>query len=137
MGNTQPIAILSRAYQAVRFMCLRDFDMAPELLVNGVPYENFIGEKIDAKQKFAYVHTHLFYILMELLKNAARASVERAKLENPGKERPEISAIRVFVPEEQKRNRLVKLADRGGGMNREVLSHAFSYFFSTAKERPS
>jgi len=88
--NTQPITILTRAYAAARFMCMRDFQMAPDLLVNGVAHDDFLAEKIAVtkQHRFAYVHTHLFYIFLELVKNAARASIEQAnagkgKLESP------------------------------------------------------
>eukprot|EP00747_Dinoflagellata_sp_TGD_P078711 gnl/TRDRNA2_/TRDRNA2_160196_c0_seq2.p1 gnl/TRDRNA2_/TRDRNA2_160196_c0~~gnl/TRDRNA2_/TRDRNA2_160196_c0_seq2.p1 ORF type:complete len:253 (-),score=36.51 gnl/TRDRNA2_/TRDRNA2_160196_c0_seq2:9-767(-) len=37
-AGCQPIGILSKAYVAARFMCLRDFKVAPELLVNGLPH---------------------------------------------------------------------------------------------------
>merc|ERR1719223_780301 len=78
-----PITILGDAYRAARFMCLRDFKVSPELYVNGVPYDEYVlrAESL-ADQRFPYVHTHLFYIFLELLKNAARASVERACLES-------------------------------------------------------
>merc|ERR1719188_1709366 len=80
--NTQPITILSRAYVAARFMCMRDFQMAPDLKVNGVMHDEYILSEVSRSQHFPYVHTHLFYIFLELVKNAARASIERAQMEN-------------------------------------------------------
>eukprot|EP00425_Heterocapsa_triquetra_P023060 CAMPEP_0195107920 /NCGR_PEP_ID=MMETSP0448-20130528/82785_1 /TAXON_ID=66468 /ORGANISM="Heterocapsa triquestra, Strain CCMP 448" /LENGTH=346 /DNA_ID=CAMNT_0040144407 /DNA_START=25 /DNA_END=1061 /DNA_ORIENTATION=- len=140
--NTQPIAILSRAYNAARFMCLRDFQMAPELLVNGELHEEFLLRDVSTQQHFPYVHTHLFYIFLELVKNAARATIERAQMEaaaGPPGRKPLLPAIQITVPEEQAtwdKARCVKLADRGSGMNRKVLSKAFCYFFSSVKARP-
>mmetsp|Transcript_12180 Transcript_12180/g.32155 ORF Transcript_12180/g.32155 Transcript_12180/m.32155 type:complete len:400 (-) Transcript_12180:51-1250(-) len=141
--NTQPITILSRAYSAARFMCLRDFQMAPELLVNGELHEEYILRDVATQQHFPYVHTHLFYIFLELVKNAARATIERAQMEAancPQGRKPLLPAIQIIVPEEQAmwdKARSVKLADRGTGMNREVLSKAFCYFFSSVKARPT
>jgi len=98
--NTQPIIILSRAFTAVRFMCKRDFNMSPDLEVNGVKHDEYILTE-KAKQHFPYVHTHLFYIFLELLKNAARASVIRGQADHeeaglPGK--PKLAPIQVFLP---------------------------------------
>mmetsp|Transcript_51908 Transcript_51908/g.151167 ORF Transcript_51908/g.151167 Transcript_51908/m.151167 type:complete len:399 (-) Transcript_51908:174-1370(-) len=138
--NTQPIAILSRAHVAARFMCMRDFDAAPNLQVNGVPHDEYILSEASRQHQFPYVHTHLFYIFLELLKNAARASIERAMAEGGTGRDMVIPSLRVIVPEDQqmwKRERSVKLADRGTGMTRQVLSKAFCYFYSSVKARPT
>jgi len=142
--NTQPIAILSRAFSAARFMCLRDFSMAPDLYVNGIPHLDYVARESSERQHFAYVHTHLFYIFLELVKNAARASIERAQSEATGADfdidMPDIPRLNVFVPEEQTmwdQERSVKLADKGTGMTRQVLAQALSYFYSSVKSRPT
>uniref|UniRef100_A0A7S1LBZ4 Protein-serine/threonine kinase n=1 Tax=Alexandrium catenella TaxID=2925 RepID=A0A7S1LBZ4_ALECA len=147
--NTQPILILHRAYTAARFMCMRDFNLAPDMLVNGVACEDYILQESAKKQHFAYVHTHLFYIFLELIKNAARASVERAQMEHPlrtlgsasdPKRGPEIPSMHVIVTEDQvtwDQERSLKMADKGSGMNRSVLSKAFCYFYSSVKARPT
>jgi len=151
--TTRPITILSRAYIATRFMCNRDFQMAPDLHVNGVMHDEYVLREGAKQQHFAYVHTHLFYIFLELVKNAARASIERAQVEGVASDtlRPESigfegpkpeqpAPLHVIVPEEQSlwdQERSVKLADRGTGMNRNVLSKAFSYFYSSVKARPT
>eukprot|EP00439_Symbiodinium_sp_Y106_P001599 s1126_g1.t1 len=105
-------------------------------------YTILICDKGDVQQQhFAYVHTHLFYIFLELVKNAARASIERVQTSadrNGG--RAEIPSMNVTVPEEVgiwDHERSVKLADRGTGMNRSVLGKAFSYFYSSVKARPT
>jgi len=148
--RTQPITIIYRAYTAARFMCMRDFQMAPDLLVNGMPCEEFLLQRAASKQHFAYVHTHLFYVFLELVKNAARASIEQAQLQEAAglgaatggeaKRSPQIPAMHVTVAEDEAlwdRERSVKLADCGTGMNRSVLSKAFCYFYSSVKARPT
>lgn len=150
--NTQPIMILSKAFIAARFMCMRDFKMAPDMKINGIPHDEYIRYDAATQQHFAYVHTHLFYIFLELLKNAARASIERAQLDfdggtgnktllarSKGNTMPKIPEINVIVPEGQQmwdQERSVKLADGGTGMNRIVLSKAFCYFYSSVKSKP-
>lgn len=140
--NTRPLVILSRAFAAARFMCKRDFNMAPELKVNGIMHDDYM--KSDASQQhFPYVHTHLFYIFLELLKNAARASLERGLQEHAeagGLGIPILPVLEVDIPEEQSMwdcDRSIKLADRGKGMTRGVLNKAFSYYYSSVKGRPT
>ncbi|OLQ15420.1 [Pyruvate dehydrogenase (acetyl-transferring)] kinase isozyme 3, mitochondrial [Symbiodinium microadriaticum] len=45
--STHPITILSRAYVATRFMCMRDFQMAPDLLVNGTMHDEYVLRQVD------------------------------------------------------------------------------------------
>lgn len=141
--NTQPIALLSRAYTAARFMCMRDLQAAPAMLVNGVGHEDY-AQEFTSQLNFPYVHSHLFYILLELIKNAARASIEQALAGEEGSQGErcrrnlEIPPIEIVVPEDAlwDQERAIKLADLGTGMTRSVLSKSFSYFFSSAKVRP-
>mmetsp|Transcript_71183 Transcript_71183/g.204116 ORF Transcript_71183/g.204116 Transcript_71183/m.204116 type:complete len:401 (-) Transcript_71183:44-1246(-) len=136
--NTQPISSLSRAFVAARFMCMRDFQAAPDLKVNGVMHDEYILSEISRQQHFPYVDTHLFYIFLELVKNAARASIMRAQQD--GADLSHVPSISILVPEEQytwDRERSVKLADKGTGMSRGTLSRAFCYSFSSVKDRPT
>lgn len=143
--STHPITILSRAYAATRFMCNRDFKMAPELHVNSMPHEEYVLRQGAEQQHFAYVHTHLFYIFLELFKNAARASIERAQIQSNLSEigselgdSSHLAPLHVIVPEALwDQEKTIKLADHGTGMNRSVLSKAFSYFYSSVKARPT
>lgn len=141
---TEPIQILSNAFTAARFMCMRDFEIAPALLINGVPYDEYRMAAAESKQEhqFEYVHTHLFYIFFELLKNAARASVER-RLADEERGVPftdaDLPPIRIVVHEDAEdwaQERSIRLTDEGTGMTRDVLSKSFCYFFSSVKQRP-
>jgi pyruvate dehydrogenase kinase 2/3/4 len=149
--NTNPIAVLTRAFESTRFMCVRDFEMAPELLVNGMPHEEYFSEKGSLQHNFPYVHTHLFYMLLELLKNAARATIERSLYGSEYDPQsfltngpwcskvPPLRPVHVVLPEDVNtwnQERSVKLADSGTGMNRHVLSKAFSYFYSSMEIKP-
>lgn len=154
--RTQPIKVLVKAHKAARFMCMRDFGAAPELLVNGQGYEEYFQDNAENQWELAYVHTHLFYIFLEIMKNAARASLERSiDLEDRHSREREyrvhdipVPPIRVTVPEhmiaggedsvgeEFREQAVLKLADTGLGMNRVVLQKAWSYFFSSVKDRP-
>jgi len=154
----QPIQILERAYASCKFICMRDYNVAPELVVNGTSVDDFLADSASEKHCFPYVHTQLFYIFLELLKNAARASIERGQMEagvsgdvvdgvfransaSSSESLPlKIPPIRIVVPESQAMwdvERAVKLADSGTGMSRIVLNKAFCYFFSSVENRPT
>lgn len=154
--NTQPILILERAFASCKFICMRDYQVAPDLLVNGQPVNDFLAAEVANNHSFPYVHTHLFYMFLELLKNGARASIERGQMDagrsgelidgvwfdNSSVQGSllDIRPINVVVPEDKAMwdiERSVKLADHGTGMSRNVLSKAFCYFFSSIKYRPT
>jgi pyruvate dehydrogenase kinase 2/3/4 len=91
------------------------------------------------------VRTFLFYVFFEIMKNSARASLECSMdLEDKGSSnyRP-IPPIHITVPEQVSpvgkefgNPAVLKLADEGLGMSRLVLQKAWSYFFSSVKDRP-
>merc|ERR1712224_252919 len=141
------MGVLAKAYNAARFMCMRDFGAAPELLVNGRDYEEYLQRNAENQWELPYVHKHLFYVFLEIMKNSARASLERsidleekgAAKGNPG--HVPVPPIRVTVPEhiisvgeEFREGAVLKMADTGLGMNRVVLQKAWSYFFSSVKD---
>lgn len=156
--KTSPIQILDRAYANCKFICMRDYQVAPELIVNGRSVAEFLASEVAQDHSFPYVHTHLLYIFLELLKNGARASIERAQMDSgmrgelddgvfvadsskdPVIESLKVPSINIIVPESVEdwdRERSVKLEDKGTGMNRHVLQKAFCYFFSSIKHRPT
>lgn len=140
----EPLVVLANAYRAAKFMCIRDLHVAPELNINGLPYDEFKIISSGKVQCFPYVSAHIFYIFLELLKNAARGTVERARLEVVQPYAPQRSLvlppIRVCVPVGSGawlRERSIKLADSGTGMSRQVLNNAFCYFYSSVQTRPT
>jgi len=141
---TEPITVLSRAYAATRFMCMRDFNVAPLLLVNGMPHDEYISQDHVQQGDFPYVQNHLFYIFLELTKNAARASIERVLGDDGENSRKhltsgDVPAMHVTVAEAivGSPDRTVKFSDHGTGMSREMLLKAFCYFYSSVKHRPT
>lgn len=144
--HTQPISILVKAHQAAKYICMRDFGAAPELLVNGVEYEEYLQHGAEKQWEIAHVRTILYYVFFEIVKNAARASLECSmdpEDKGSSSHRP-IPPIRVTVPEQIISGdtmfgnpSVVKLADTGVGMSRPVLQKAGSYFFSSVKDRPA
>ncbi|EER19415.1 pyruvate dehydrogenase, putative [Perkinsus marinus ATCC 50983] len=141
--NTMPVLVLQQAYEAAKYMCRRDYNgLAPDLVVNGMSLEEYLTVA-PPQRSFAYVVQHLFYIFLEILKNAMRASVEKALFDSGGDYQrckdvglppvtvtlPDLSSMWDF-------ERTIKIADQGYGMKREILKRASSYFYSSATQKP-
>ena len=70
--------------------------------------------------KFLYISSHLHYIVFEILKNAARASIENNSDE---------VTIQTSVSKE---DYIIKISDNGDGISRDKLEDIFSFTYSTA-----
>eukprot|EP00614_Pseudopedinella_elastica_P025704 CAMPEP_0172615312 /NCGR_PEP_ID=MMETSP1068-20121228/57634_1 /TAXON_ID=35684 /ORGANISM="Pseudopedinella elastica, Strain CCMP716" /LENGTH=315 /DNA_ID=CAMNT_0013420409 /DNA_START=151 /DNA_END=1094 /DNA_ORIENTATION=- len=73
--KTSPAEVARRAVEDAKFMCERRYGKAPEVTFHG---------RTDLS--FQYVPTHMHYILLELLKNSMRATVEYHQKSNGGSE---------------------------------------------------
>ena len=116
---SQKVNIKNVSQQAVedaRYMCIRKFGEAPEVTIHG---------RTDLT--FAYVPSHIQYILLELLKNSLRATVETHQ--DSGK----LPAVRIIVADgEDNEDVIIKVSDEGGGIRRSNLPLIWSYLFTTA-----
>ena len=97
-------------------MCSRKYGDAPVVEING---------RLDLT--FPYVPTHLHYILLELLKNAMRATVEKHGMYS---DLPPVVVIIADSPENE--DIVIKVADEGGGIPRSQIDKIWSYLFTTA-----
>merc|ERR1712154_381245 len=87
--------------------------------------------RTDPKQThFPYVPQYLFYIVLELLKNSARATVETAADPLQIPERP--ITITVSADSHQV---AIRIEDRAGGIPFESAQRIWSYMYSTAPSR--
>lgn len=138
--NIMPVGVLAQAYGAARKLCLRHFDAAPELLVNGVPHEEYVAQAAQQSQSIPYVRPNLVYILQEVIKNAAKASVDWARRNNAAEtdlSKVEIPPLRAVISDDMwSQERSFKLADNGTGMTRNALSKAFCYSYSSVQGKP-
>jgi pyruvate dehydrogenase kinase 2/3/4 len=86
-------------------MCTRSYGDAPEVELRG---------RLDLT--FQYVPTHLHYILMELLKNSMRATMEH----HEGKDN--MPPIRLVIADgEANEDVVIKVSDEGGGVSRSHM----------------
>jgi len=95
--------------------------------LGAVPHIEVVEEnrKGDANGTFTYIPKHMHYILLELLKNACRATVHNCR---DGKSLPKIEVTVVHGEEDV----TIKISDRGGGIPRSLMSSIWTFMYSTA-----
>jgi pyruvate dehydrogenase kinase 2/3/4 len=76
--------------------------------------------------EFPYVSSHISYMLLELLKNSMRATVETHGVD----EMPPITIV--IADGEENEDVVIKVSDKGGGIRRSNMPKIWSYLFTTA-----
>eukprot|EP00574_Skeletonema_japonicum_P005629 CAMPEP_0201728174 /NCGR_PEP_ID=MMETSP0593-20130828/14982_1 /ASSEMBLY_ACC=CAM_ASM_000672 /TAXON_ID=267983 /ORGANISM="Skeletonema japonicum, Strain CCMP2506" /LENGTH=479 /DNA_ID=CAMNT_0048220199 /DNA_START=149 /DNA_END=1589 /DNA_ORIENTATION=- len=115
-SKTSPYEIVKRAIDDAAFMCTRKYGDAPEVIITG---------RLD--MTFPYVPTHLHYIMLELLKNSMRATVEYHGVD------ADYPPIKVVIADgSDNEDVIIKVSDEGGGIPRSNMKRIWSYLFTTA-----
>jgi pyruvate dehydrogenase kinase 2/3/4 len=115
--NASVYDIVQDAINDATYMCSRTHGDAPEVTIHG---------RTDLT--FPYIKTHIHYILLELLKNSMRATVEYHGTDN-------MPVIRVVIADsETNEDVTIKVSDEGGGIARSNMKRIWSYLFTTAKK---
>lgn len=115
-SKTSPYEIVKRAIDDAAFMCTRKYGDAPEVIITG---------RLD--MTFPYVPTHLHYIMLELLKNSMRATVEAHGID------ADYPPIKVVIADgSDNEDVIIKVSDEGGGIPRSNMKRIWSYLFTTA-----
>lgn len=97
--KTSPGKVVQQAVDDASFMCNRKYGDAPEVIVHGA-----------SDLTFSYVPTHIHYIMLELLKNSMRATVEHHGVDE------DYPPIKVIIADGEKNEDVViKISDEGGG----------------------
>ncbi|KAI2510087.1 Mitochondrial branched-chain alpha-ketoacid dehydrogenase kinase [Fragilaria crotonensis] len=79
------------------------------------------------EQTFPYIPTHLHYILLELLKNSMRATVDWHGIDG------DFPPIKVVIADgDDNEDVIIKVSDEGGGIPRSNMRKIWSYLFTTA-----
>jgi len=78
---------------------------------------------------FPYIELHLEYILTELLKNAARSTIES----HPSQRGENLPPIHIVIANNDK-DFIIKFSDRGGGIPHNRTKNVMKYNFTTAEE---
>jgi pyruvate dehydrogenase kinase 2/3/4 len=114
---TSPYEVVKQAVADASYMCENRFGAFPEVMIQG---------RLDLT--FAYIPTQLHYIVLELLKNAMRATCEHHGLD-PRRWPP----IEVVIADgHSNEDVVIKISDEGGGIPRSNRRKIWSYLFTTA-----
>ncbi|XP_062519970.1 pyruvate dehydrogenase (acetyl-transferring) kinase, mitochondrial-like isoform X2 [Corticium candelabrum] len=114
------VSVIQDAATNARRLCESYYSVAPAVTFRT------IGSPGDG-MTVAYVASHLFHIMFELLKNSCRAVVEHHSSSDY------LPAIEVMVTK-GKEDICIKVSDQGGGINRSALHKLFHYHYSTAPQ---
>ncbi|KAJ1934695.1 hypothetical protein EC988_008723, partial [Linderina pennispora] len=100
--------------QGVQAMCDMAYGEAPTFTIDG-----------QTNLTFRYIPSHLEYMLVELLKNAFRSTVQNSK-------GGEIPPVQITISKGSNRV-AIRIRDFGGGIPHEIQSKVFEYSFTTVK----
>mmetsp|Transcript_14608 Transcript_14608/g.21780 ORF Transcript_14608/g.21780 Transcript_14608/m.21780 type:complete len:399 (-) Transcript_14608:172-1368(-) len=114
--RASPCEIAQQVIADAAYMCRRTHGDAPEVTIHG---------RTDLH--FPYVSSHISYMLLELLKNSMRATVETHGADNA------LPPIRIVIADgEDNEDVVIKVSDEGGGIKRSSMSRIWSYLYTTA-----
>lgn len=126
-----PANICERAAKHVKKLTRDHYkiDVDLDIIIESGSTGDEVGDK-KGRVRFPYVPQYLFYVLVELLKNSARATVEATKgdLEQL-KNRPVIVTVGADPSQVA-----IRVHDTAGGIPFSVADRVWSYMYSTAKD---
>lgn len=114
--QTSPSELITRASRDVMTLCRQKYGRTPLVQVTG---------RTDLT--FPFMPSYLQYILLELLKNALRATAEHHV------DAAELPPVTVIVADgTENEDVVIKIADEGGGIARSRMKLIWSYLYTTA-----
>jgi pyruvate dehydrogenase kinase 2/3/4 len=130
-------SVVRSAINASRDICTQHFGDSPDVKVV------LIGGS-DKKFARAYIPSHIFYIVLELMKNSLRAVVEHCVRTNGSEAHTTSSglvdcekmpAVTVTIVDDPTKydDVAILVQDRGGGFRRSVVPRVMSYMYTTAQ----
>lgn len=119
-SHCSPEQVAKDAIKDATGLCMYHLGMAPEVAL----YGSSNGES------FTYLPSHMRYILLELLKNAMRATVERH-----GSNGSELPMVQIMIAHGSE-DVTFKICDEGGGIARSEVNAVWTYLHSSAKRPP-
>lgn len=92
-------------------------------IIGKVPKVDIIDK---TKNNFPYVPSHLSCMLVEILKNSMRSTIESQKTKT------ELSKIKVEITDEFNEKEIcIKITDKGNGISKNSMKHIWSYLYTT------
>jgi pyruvate dehydrogenase kinase 2/3/4 len=123
--ETSPSRVVQKAIEDATMLCHQQFGPgeAPKVQVSG-----------NLELTFCYIPTHLHYILLELIKNSMRATMEfHHSSSSQEQEKPPIRVVIADGTENE--DVIIKVSDQGGGISRSSMNKIWSYLFTTASPK--
>jgi pyruvate dehydrogenase kinase 2/3/4 len=115
-SQTSPSELVQRAARDVMGICRAKYGRTPPIELDG---------RLDLT--FPYIPTYLQYILLELLKNAMRATIETHL------HKEDLPPVTVIIADgDENEDVVIKIADEGGGIPRSRIDKIWSYLYTTA-----
>lgn len=113
--KASPREIALQAIEDSAYMCSRQHGDAPEVTIHG-------GTSLT----FPYVPSHIQYIILELLKNSMRATVDTHGVDD-------MPPVRIIIADaDDNEDVVIKISDEGGGIKRSDMHKIWSYLYTTA-----
>jgi pyruvate dehydrogenase kinase 2/3/4 len=113
---TSPYAVVRQAAADASQMCRRTYGRCPLVEITG-----------NCHLTFPYIPTYLHYIVLELLKNALRATMETHGGDGI------LPVVKVIIADgSDNEDVVIKIADEGGGIRRSQMDKIWSYLYTTA-----
>jgi pyruvate dehydrogenase kinase 2/3/4 len=136
--TTSPSDIVRKAARDAMGICRRKYGRSPAVNLTG---------RLDLT--FPYIPTYLHYILLELLKNALRATAEHhlqlgqkgsgsnkqhhSSIVGSNSKPTPLPPVTVIIADgDDNEDVVVKIADKGGGIPRSRMEKIWSYLYTTA-----
>jgi len=119
-NQCDPLKIARHAADVIEKLCEQWYGRSPKIVVTDAA-----GMSGSEKVPFTFVPRYMFYILTELLKNSARATVEHAAGGQMGPVTLVVCTGNNITS--------VRVSDEGGGIPADGLAHVWSYLYTTAQ----
>ena len=118
-----PYGIVNDAVSNVERICLEEYCKRP-----GTGYQlPKININMNKDFTMPYISRHFYYIIFEILKNSFKASMENY----------EGDSVITITDSLGKDDYIIKISDKGGSFNRNILDNIQSFFYTTSSQGTS
>lgn len=124
-----PVMICERAAEKARMLCRQEFTPEQDVTITVESFDEAMGG--NCKIKFPCIPHYLFYIMVEVLKNSARATVEAA-MGDPALIRKRPIVISVGTDNNQLG---IRVDDLAGGIPDSAVDRIWAWMYSTSSKK--
>lgn len=129
-NSCDPARVCQQAAHHARQLCRQHFQLSETVTITVEGPGSRVPVQSGQRIQFPYVPQYLFYIMVELLKNSARATVETCENRTSLKERPIVVTIGADLTQVA-----IRVRDRAGGIPFSERDRVWSYMYSTASKK--